>query len=322
MRTVSPASLEEICLSYICANIEDLCHEVVNDVQDICEVSFQKLSFISPIFLHEQLAENIVKCLSCNGKLTNRTASLFINPRTCRIRKFYLRKCQVDGTMLKLLFSKHRVVRLDLNGTKMLSSSLLFELLNGMALTVRELNLSHTSFFLDFSVVWPLKHLTHLDVSNTPINDKAMFDASQNLYHLEHINISNTTISDVTSFGNLRGQLKTLLAYNAPVTWTEPAEFKNFTSIQKLDISRNTDDVSGYDWPAEAMKLEEMLTDQEMMPDLVYFDVSGIPMIKEAALHSFLCFHPKLQFLGLCKTGLTSEELLESMSPFIEVHLS
>ena len=167
MRTVSPASLEEICLSFICANIEDLNHEDVNDVQDICEVSFQKLSFISPIFLHEQLAENIVKCLSCNGKLTNRTASLFINPRTCRIRKFYLRKCQVDGTMLKLLFSKHRVVRLDLNGAKMLSSSLLFELLNGMALTVRELNLSHTSFVLDFSVVWPLKHLTHLDVSNT-----------------------------------------------------------------------------------------------------------------------------------------------------------
>lgn len=61
-----------------------------------------------------------------------------------------------------------------------------------------------------------------------------MFDASQNLYHLEHINISNTTISDVTSFGNLRGQLKTLLAYNAPVTWTEPAEFKNLHQYRSL----------------------------------------------------------------------------------------
>lgn len=322
MSTVSPASLEEICLGFVCANIEDLCHKDGKEVQD-GEFSFKKFSFISSLFLPEQLADNIMRYLSFNGKLTDRMASLFVEPRSCRVRKFHLRKCQLSFTMLKLLLGEHKVVKLDLSGTNTFSSSVLLQLLNGMSSTVRELNLSRTSFVLDFSSMKPLNCLTHLDVSHcTSINDHLMSVTAENVDCLQHINISNTAIRHVSSFGKLRSQLKTLIAFNTPVAWTEPAEFKDFTSLQKLDISRTFDHDLYHDWTSESVKFDKMLTDQCMMPDLVYLDVSGITAVTTGALQSFLWSHPKFQFLGLCLMSEELQEHLERISPLIKVRVS
>ncbi|CAH3129471.1 unnamed protein product [Pocillopora meandrina] len=319
MSTVSPASLEEICLSFISANIEDLCHKDVQGVQ-YGEVSCQKLSFISPLFLHEHLADNIMRCLSRDGNLTDRTASLFVDPRRCRIRNFNLRKCQLSFSVLKLLLGKHRVEKLDLTETKMFSSSLFFLLLNGMSSTVRELNLSCTSFVLDFAAMKPLSCLTHLDVSHcTPINDHLMSVAAQNMDRLQHINVSNTAIRHVSSFGKLRGQLKTLIAFNTPVAWTKPAEFKDFTLLQKLDISRSSDNDWHHDGTIESIKFDEMLTDQCMMPNLVSLDISGVSAVTADALQSFLSSHPKLEFLGLCLMSRNLQEQLERISPLLKI---
>lgn len=304
MKTVSPASLAEICLSFICTNIDELCHENEENVGDL-GFPCPKLTFISPIFLHEQLAESIMKTLSCNGKLTTRTASLFSNPNTCRIRKFDLRKTEIAAEAIKHLLTQHSALKLDLHGTT-LSPSILDELLNLVSPTLRELNVSCTACLLDFSTIHPLSRLTHLDISETGITDSELSLATKHLNCLELINISHTGISLTTSFGNLKSRLKTLLAFNAPVAWENPVEFREFSSLQMLDISRNPDYMNGYDWPSHAEKLEEMLGDQNTMPNLVYLDVSGTPRILDDPLQTFLNSHPKLQFLGLCKTGMTS----------------
>ena len=304
MRTVSPASLEEICLSFICTNIDELCYESEENVGD-SGFPYAKLRFISPIFLHEQLAESIMKTLSCNRKLTTRTASLFSNPNTCRIRKFDLRETEIAVKVIIHLLTQHRVLKLDLHGTT-LSPSVLDKLLNLVSPSLKELNVSCTAYLLDFSTIRPLSRLTHLDISETGITDHELLLASQHLNCLEFINISHTEISATTSFSNLRNQLKTLLAFDAPVAWKNPVEFREFRTLQMLDISRNPDNMSGYDWPVHAEKLEDMLGDQNTMPDLVYLDVSGTPRILDDPFQTFLDSHPKLQFLGLCKTGLTS----------------
>ena len=255
---------------------------------------------------------------SRDGNLTDRTASLFVDPRRCRIRHFYLRKCQLSFSMLKLLLGKHTVEKLDLSGTKTFSSSLFYQLLNGMSSTVRELNLSCTPFALDFAAMKPLNCLTRLDVSHcTPINDHLMSVAAQNMDCLQHINISNTAIRHVSSFGKLRGQLKTLIAFNTSIARTKPAEFKDFALLQKLDISRSFHSNLRYDGT-----IDEMLTDQCMMPNLVSLDVSGVSTVTADALQSFLFSHPKLQFLGLCFTSLKLQEHLERISPSIKVEIS
>lgn len=302
MRTLSPASLEETCLNFICTNVEALCREDNKNVEDL-GFSFPRLTFISPIFLHEQLAENIMKTLSCRGKLTTRIATLFSDPNTCRIRKLDLRETEVAAAVIKHLLIQHRVLKLDLHGAT-LSSSVLDELLNLVSSTLRELNVSDTS--CHFSSIHPLRCLTHLDASNTYISDDEVFLASQHLHCLQCLNISHTAVSKTTSFANLKSQLKTLLAFDAPVAWRNPVEFREFTSLQMLDISRNPDNMSGYDWPSDAEKLEEMLGDKDVMPNLTYLDVSGTPRILDCPLQTFLNSHPKLHFLGLCKTGLTS----------------
>ena len=227
----------------------------------------------------------------------------------------------MDARILKLLFSVHRIVKLDLSGATV--SSLLLELLSEMSSTVRELNLSNTSFYIqDFSTVQSLKCLTHLDINNTPADDRAMLIASQHLNCLECVNISNTVISETASFGNLRGQLKVLLAYNTPLSWRNPIEFRNFGSLQKLDISRDPENVlTDMSWSSDAINLQDLFTDQEMMPNLVHLDVSGFLDVKECneSLQSFLSYHPKLQFLGLFKTELSSHALMKSISSCIEV---
>ena len=305
MTTVSPESLEKTCLHFICTRIEDLCHEKRDRVEE-CFVPSGKLVFNSPVFLHEQLAENIMKGLSSSGQLTRRTLSLFSDSMFCRIRKFDLRWTNsINYEVLKHLLAQHKVFKIDFQGTSM-PAPLVFELLNLVSATLRELSLSCTTNYLYFSSLHQLSCLTHLDISNTKIQDEEFKLACRHLKCLEYVNISNTKISGTISFGNLRGQLKTLLAYNTPVAWNNPVEFRDFNSLQMLDISRNPDNMNGYDWPSHSEKVEELLGDQQAMPDLVYLDVSGTPRILDDSLQLFLNSHPKLQFLGLCKTGLTS----------------
>lgn len=305
MTTVSPESLEKTCLNFICTRIEDLCHEERDRVEE-CFVPTGKLVFNSPVFLHEQLAENIMKGLTSSGQLTRRTLSLFSDSMFCRIRKFDLRWTNsINYEVLKHLLAQHKVFKIDFQGTSM-PGPLVFELLNLVSATLRELSLSCTTNYLYFSTLHQLSCLTHLDISNTIIQDKEFKLACRHLKCLEYVNISNTKISGTISFGNLRGQLKTLLAYNTPVAWNNPVKFRDFNSLQMLDISRNPDNMNGYDWPSHSEKVQELLRDQQAMPDLVYLDVSGTPRIFDDSLQLFLNSHPKLQFLGLCKTGLTS----------------
>lgn len=314
METVSPLSLEEICLSYIGKNIEYLCHEdgdqgLAKELGSSCP----KVAFNSPIFLHEQLAEGIMKSLSCNGNLNTRTAWLFSNLNTCRIRKLDLCKSEISHEVIKHLLMQHKVLKLDLQGTN-LPVWVLDEVLELTSMTLQELNVSHTDCVLDFAMASKLSHLTHLDIRNTIINDDNLLSASQYLNCLEFINISQTAICETISFGTLRSQLKTLLAFDAPVAWNNPVEFRAFTSMRVLDISRNMNSAFGY-----VKKLEEMFLHKDLMPELAYLDVSGTSRISDHALQTFLFSHTNLQFLGLFDGGSGSASLANWLPTNIEI---
>ena len=303
MGTVSPLSLEQLCLNCICANIEHLYNEV--DEVWLSESSFKKYAFKFPVLLHEQLADSIIRNLACSKKLNSKTATLFIDPSVCRIRKLCIKNADVDEAILKLILSNHKISEVDLSGASMVISTSVFALLGRTSSNLRTLNLSNAIHILDFSALWPLTSLTHLDISNSAVDDTDLSLISQHLIYLQTVNISNTKVIKCGSFGDLKDKLKVLLAYNSQVAWANPTDFKDFVSLQKLDISRNPESMSGYDWPMHAERLEVMLQDPQTMKDLVYLDVSGSPRTLGKSLQVFLSSHPHLKFLGLCKTGRT-----------------
>lgn len=69
------------------------------------------------------------------------------------------------------------MVKLDFSGVIMMLLLLLFELLNELLLVVREFNLSNIflNCIFDFFIVYLLKCLIYLDISNIFLDDRVMF---------------------------------------------------------------------------------------------------------------------------------------------------
>lgn len=301
--TISADSLENITLNYICKNIEKLCYEVQEPVGNL-----NKLAFKIPLFLHEQLAESILRQLACSGRLTLKILTLFLDRATCRLRKASIQDSDIREIGIRLLLMHHTINDLDLRKTNIAFTELVVSSLKGYECInhLRRLIISQAKSGLEPAAICAFKNLVYLDISKNRIDDSDLKKICNSLSNLEELNISCTAISDADSFGSLKTKLKCLKAYNCPVAWNNPTDFAQFTELRHLDISRNPGMPQGYDWPRDAEKLEMLLQDTEALKELHVLDISGTPRVMDYPLEVFISSHPKLTFLGLCKTGLTS----------------
>ncbi|EDO45350.1 predicted protein, partial [Nematostella vectensis] len=303
MSTISPPSLEQICLNYICGSIQVLCYEVQENVGNL-----QRIAFKFPVFLHEQLAESILRQLACTGQLTLNVLTLFMDQNTCRLKRACIRSSDVREIGLRLILMHHNITELDICGTEIPFSELFASSLEGYECTssLRKLNISHAKGEIDYAALGYFKNLTSLDVSHNMFSDFDLKQISIKSPNLLELNISCTSITDAEAFGHLRSSLITLKAYHCPISWQSPTEFAKFTALRHLDISRNPGSPEGYDWPGDAEKLEMLLLDQNALRNLEILDISGTPRVMDLPLQVFISSHPRLKFLGLCNTGLSS----------------
>ena len=305
MATQSPPPLEMLCLELVCANIEDLCQEVLQGD----DFAFRRLAFKWPVFLYEHLAESILTRLASTGKLSSRILTLFLDRGTCRLRKICIANSDVLEMLpvLKVLLEHHLVSDLDLRGSKIQFSELCGSITSHLIFSLQRLNLSNVrKQKLNSSVLCQLKSLRHLDISRRGVNDKDLYNISECLPQIESLNISCTDVTDVNSLGNLKNSLKVLQVYNSPVAWKDRMRFAEFTSLLQLDISINPDKMRYYDLLGDAENVEALLETSGVLPNLIDLDISGTPGVMYSALQVFQDSHPQLRFLGLCKTGLTS----------------
>lgn len=82
MMHISPSSLQEVCVNYICDNLFALCEPVPlnNDTNvDTTNVSCNnKLSFVDcEAYFHSEISEQLLRTLCVKGKLSDYTLSLF-----------------------------------------------------------------------------------------------------------------------------------------------------------------------------------------------------------------------------------------------------
>lgn len=99
----SPSSLQEVCVDFICENLDILCETTVFDKtipsavdeSEICEEQKQchkitssgtKIGFKdSDVYFHSEISENLLTSLCAKGKLTDVTMTLF-DVSTTRLR--------------------------------------------------------------------------------------------------------------------------------------------------------------------------------------------------------------------------------------------
>ncbi|XP_031551354.1 protein zyg-11 homolog B-like isoform X2 [Actinia tenebrosa] len=303
--TLSPLTLEDICLDFICKNIENLTFEVQEPVGN-----FNKLAFKVPVFLHERLAEAIVRQLASTNRLTLKVLTLFLDKTTCRLKRACIQDSNIREIGLRLLLMHHTITDLDLRRTEITFSLNVISSLEGYECTsfLKRLNISSAKNGLESSAVCSFKNLIFLDISKNSITDADLKVICDSLKKLEELNISCNPICEVESFGTARQRLKSLKAYNCPVAWNNPIDFAQFKNLRHLDISRKP---TRHMLPGDdAEKLEMLLSQRDALKDLEVLDISGTQRVMDRPLEVFLSGHPKLTFLGLCKTGSSYADFL------------
>lgn len=92
MMYISPSSLQDVCVNYICDNLFALCDSVpVNkynhiDSLKVSPIEEVKLQFVdNEVYFHSEISEQLLRTLCIKGKLTDYTLTLFDN-ETTRLR--------------------------------------------------------------------------------------------------------------------------------------------------------------------------------------------------------------------------------------------
>jgi hypothetical protein len=157
-----------------------------------------------------------------------------------------------------------------------------------------------------------LRNLRVLDVSYTDFNTQGLELVTKDLKHLVHLNLSSTDIDDVRPLRNVaKGQLTFLSLYNV-----RKAPFNVLLSVVSelhgllyLDISYDGDDLedSGRD-SGSCRSLVKFLENDKSLPNLVHFDMSGYQFHVASKVIQFIEKRPTLEFLGLAMTPMCYDD--------------
>ncbi|XP_065349750.1 protein zyg-11 homolog [Cloeon dipterum] len=341
----SPGTLQNACISFICENLEELCY-LVPPASESCEnsthhgaspypgpskccgcskESTHRLRFRSGLRLHSDLASRLLFELCESRKLCDTALTLF-DTNVTLLKKIQLRNIKntyVTAKGLRMLKS-HKLTDLEITGLTQATVNDLLGCVGEWTLqNLRSLNVSRGTF-LDhskFCVVVSLsklKGLRSLDVSYTEFNKHGLEVVTNDLPNLESLDISATRVDDITPLKRLKDRLRSLSMYNLRISSCENtvAVLLELNKLYKLDISDEKDNHPFEMFSPTKINATDLLKHAPgIWPDMVYLDVSGKDDINHDDLLNFVLMHPKIQFLGLLRTGACySEIFLDSRS--------
>ncbi|KAG8297034.1 regulation of ligase activity protein [Homalodisca vitripennis] len=237
----SPCSLQDVCVDYICENLDHLCDRTTSgstlnrlepSPEDIDLEEYRvnakfpsgvKLVFKdNEVFLHTEIAEQLLTALCTKRKLNDITITLF-DVRSSRLR----RVCITDASDLTLcglkVLKAHKITELETQGLKVTVNDLISCLGEWTLQNLRSLNVAHSAFadgpkYCVVVALSKLQALQTLNVSNTDFNRHGLEIVASDLPQLEHLDISNTRVDDITPLKKCRNRLKSLAMYNLKVS--------------------------------------------------------------------------------------------------------
>uniref|UniRef100_A0A0K8SZW5 Protein zyg-11 B n=1 Tax=Lygus hesperus TaxID=30085 RepID=A0A0K8SZW5_LYGHE len=315
---MSPSSLQEDCVNFICENLKDLCEAVPNPDGRLDGKSSSdevKLAFKDPeIYIHSEVSEQLLRTLCIKGKLSDWTLTLF-NPQTTRLRCVSIpnaEKLTKEG--LKIL-KGHKITDLETCGLQFTPNDLITCLGEWTLHNLRTLNVSRSTFS-DGSrqcvmiALSKLKSLHALDVSGTEFNRHALDIVIEDLPLLESLDISSTRVDDITPLRKCKHRLKHLAMYNLKYIKVQTCDdvLLELNELRTLDVSEEKESYTFDIFIPGAAKMITFLNHPHSLPHLSSLDLSGKQDIKRRELTTFLQHHKNLRYLGLVHLDLCQEE--------------
>ncbi|MGH0160816.1 UNVERIFIED_CONTAM: hypothetical protein FKN15_063094 [Acipenser sinensis] len=295
MEEASPASLTDLCLSFLSSNLDQFCWERPDG----------SLSLRETVVFPQELADQLLRKMATEGMLNDSTVGIFRSCQYLRLRRACICKARISAEAFHKAFCQHRLLELDASGVnadvaitdiiqglssnKWNQESLQRLVLNGLTLSLedpyercfsrlaglRALAIANVDFYTeDLSEVCSLPRLESLDISNTCVTDLAPLLScrerlrSLTMHHLKCLKMSTSQLLDVLS---------------------------QLAGLQHLDISDDkqfTSDIAGH-----------LLEQPGILPQLCSLDVSGRKQVTDKAVKAFVQQRPGMHFIGLLATG-------------------
>ncbi|XP_054577326.1 protein zyg-11 homolog A isoform X2 [Eptesicus fuscus] len=289
----SPYSLVNICLNVLVTNLEKLCSERADGT--LCLPEHWRFP--------QELADRFLGVMTWQGKLTDRTASIF-RGNQMKLKLVNIKKAKISTAAFIKAFCHHKLIKLDATAVDpdlpisdiihgLCSNSWLQQNLQCLLLD------STTSIRQDSRLLLfgQLTGLRVLSVCNVCFHSEDLAHVSQ-LPKLESLDISNTLVTDISALLTCKDRLKSLkMHYLKCLTMTKPqilAVIKELKCLFHLDISNHRQLQSDLAF--------HLLQQKDILPNVVSLDISGGSCITDGAVELFIRQRPAMQFVGLLAT--------------------
>uniref|UniRef100_A0A023F1W4 Putative zyg-1-like serine/threonine protein kinase n=2 Tax=Triatoma infestans TaxID=30076 RepID=A0A023F1W4_TRIIF len=333
---ISPSSLQDVCVNYICDNLFELCESVPrrkkaqqgasssnannnesNKIQQDVKCNFKEVKFSfrdSDVYFHSEISEQLLRTLCLKGKLTDQTLTLF-DPETTRLRCVSIPNASNLSKEGMKIFKGHKITDLEACGLKFTVNDLINCLGEWTLHNLRTLNVARSTFSEGSRhcvtiALSKLKSLHCLDVSGTEFNRHALDIIVEDLPLLESLDISSTRVDDISPLRKCKHRLKHLGMYNLKFIKVPACEdvILELSELRTLDISEEKDNYTFEMFVPGAAKMVQFLKSPECLPHLTSLDISGKGEIGRKELRAFLQYHKELKYLGLVHSDICSEE--------------
>ncbi|XP_004699716.1 protein zyg-11 homolog A [Echinops telfairi] len=288
----SPYSLVTICLNTLVANLEKLCSKRPDGTLCLPE----HWSF------PQELADRFLGMLASEGKLTDKTASIFQGDQM-KLKLANIQKAKLSPAAFLKAFCHHKLIELD--ATAVHTDLPIQDIISGLCsniwiqknlqcLLLDSTGISDDSRKLFFG---QLTGLRVLSVFNVGFRNEDLANVSR-LPRLESLDISNTLVTNISALRACKNQLKSLTMHHLKcLTMTKPhilAVLRELRCLLHLDISHHSQLNSDLAF--------HLLQQKDILPNLVSLDVSGGNGITDRDVELFIRQRPAMHFVGLLAT--------------------
>uniref|UniRef100_A0A673YR70 Zyg-11 family member, cell cycle regulator n=1 Tax=Salmo trutta TaxID=8032 RepID=A0A673YR70_SALTR len=287
----SPASLTDLCLSYVSKNLERFCVKHADG----------SLCLRDSLLFPQELADQLLAKMATEGLLNDSTVGVFRSSEYLRLRRACIRTARISAEAFQRALCPHRLLELD--AARVNADLTISDILHGLASNkhcrtpTNTLLLSLSPFSLSPQESFSLQGLRSLSLANVDFYDSGLADVCS-LSRLESLDLSNTSVTNLNPLLGLRERLRSLTLHQLKRLEMSTAQLLavigQLEALQHLDISDDkqfTSDVA-----------RQLLGEPGILPALVSLDVSGRKQVTDAAVKAFVEERPGMTFVGLLAT--------------------
>uniref|UniRef100_A0A674EXR5 Zyg-11 family member, cell cycle regulator n=1 Tax=Salmo trutta TaxID=8032 RepID=A0A674EXR5_SALTR len=299
----SPASLTDLCLSYVSGNLERFCAKHVDG----------SLCLRDSLLFPQELADQLLAKMATEGLLNDSTVGVFRSCEYLRLRRACIRTARISAEAFQRALCPHRLLELD--AARVNADLTISDILQGLASnkhcqeSLQRLVLTGLTMS---SLEEPSRHrfsslqgLRSLSLANVDFYDAGLADVCS-LPRLESLDLSNTSVTNLSPLLGLRERLRSLTLHQLKRLEMSTAQLLavigQLEALQHLDISDDkqfTSDVA-----------RQLLGEPGILPALVSLDVSGRKQVTDAAVKAFVEERPGMTFVGLLATDAGFSDFL------------